>query len=344
MPSTLLSRRALLRYGLAGGALALAGGGWMAARRWRGRYEVRAVRTMMNSDVSILAVADSPDHGHRAIAAAFDRMAQAATALNRFDPDSAVGRLNRHGHLAEPPQDLLTVLARARQVSEQSGGAFDITVQPLMAYYFSLPRPVDLNRLDRQAVAARDRLVDYRKVRVDGGGVHLDEAGMGITLDGIAKGYIVDLGADQLLAHGIDEAVIDAGGDVRTLSRGPSGRTWTIGIADPIDQSKLFASVPMRNGALSTSGNYEIFFSADKRLFHIVDPHTGLSPDMYSSVTILAERNIDSDAFGTALFPLPLARIGEVMRPDGPQWLAIDWNGRRSWQSADMPVSAKHSA
>ncbi len=344
MTTPSLSRRTLLRYGLAGTVLAMAGGGWLAVKRFHDRFELRAVRSLMNSDVSILAVADDPDRAHRAVEAAFKRMAEAAGTLNRFDPDSAVGRLNRQGRLSAPPADLLAVLDRARHVSEISDGAFDITVQPLMEYYFSLKRPVDLDRLDRGAVAARDRLVDYRKVRVSPTEVSLDGAGMGITLDGIAKGYVVDQGAAVLEAHGIGEAVLDAGGDVRTISHDDPGRTWTIGIADPIDQNRLFAAVRMRNGALATSGNYEIYFSADRRLFHIVNPHTGLSPDIYSSVTVLADRNTDSDALGTALFSLPLPRLREVMRAEGPQWMAIDWNGRQSWHSPELPLVAEHTA
>lgn len=219
-----------------------------------------------------------------------------------------------------------------------SGGAFDVTVLPVLGYYYSLSRPVVPDRLDRRAVAHRDRLVDYRGVHFDAERVWLAHSGMAVTLDGIAKGYVVDQGIEALQRSGIRDAIINAGGDVRAINGSGARPPWKIGIRDPYDPSRLCAVVPLRNGALATSGNYEIYFSADRRLFHIIDPHTGYSPDTYSSVTVLAERSVEADALGVTLYSLPLPRVSDLMRREGGKWFIVSWNGRQRWRSPEFPL------
>ena len=159
-----------------------------------------------------------------------------------------------------------------------------------------------------------------------------------MTLDGIAKGYVVDQGIEALQRHGIRDAIINAGGDVRAINGSDARPPWKIGIRDPHDAKRLCAVVALRNGALATSGNYEIYFSADRRLFHIIDPHTGYSPDGYSGVTVLAERSVEADALGVTLYSLPLPRLRDLMRREGREWFIVSWNGRRRWRSPGFPL------
>jgi thiamine biosynthesis lipoprotein len=258
--------------------------------------------------------------------------------LNRFDPESPVGRLNRTGYLPDPPATLVAVLDRAAAISRHTDGDFDITVAPVLDYYLSRQRPLILAAADRDAVARRERAVGYSRVGITEDGVRLQAPSMSITLDGIAKGYVVDQGIAALRAAGIEYALIDAGGEIRAMAGADPARHWNVGIVDPQRPGQVAAVLRLRNAALSTSGNYEVFFSADRRLFHIINPHTGYSPDRYSSVTVMAEKSMDADALSVAAFSMPLPRLKECLGAAGQQWLVFDWDGSRRWRSRDLPL------
>ncbi len=336
-----ISRRNLLKYGagtLAGAALG--GLGWvMATHRFRSRYRVRAAQTLMKTYVSVTVIDEDRDQGRAAVAAAFRRMRAAAAVLTRFAPQSPVAVLNRTGRVARIPADLYTVLDRARHYWDLSGGSFDVTVLPVLEYYYSLPRPFARERLDRAEVERRKALIGFRGLAFDRGGARLVRAGMAVTLDGIAKGHVVDEGMRALRAAGVRNAVIDAGGDVRTMSADDPQHYWTIGIADPQDPRRLCATAQLRNGALATSGNYEIYFTSDRRLFHIINPRTGYSPDRYSSVTVFAEHAMDSDAGGVTLFSLDRAQSCEVLRRGGLEAFLVSWDGGTRWRSRGFPLA-----
>lgn len=333
-------RRRLLKLAtgglLAGGGLAA--GGWALVNRDRNLYHVRLERTLMQTSVSVSALADDVNAAHVAISTAFEHMVEAASVLTRFDERSPVARLNRDGRLAAPPDMLRTVLGKAIGTSAHTEGDFDVTVAPVLDYYLGLPRPVSLTASERRGVARREANVGYRHVHMDHSGIRFLRTGMGITLDGIAKGYVVDRGIAALKAAGLEYGLIDAGGEIRAMAGADPNRFWNVGIVDPLHTKRIAAVVRLGNAALSTSGNYEVFFSADRRLFHIVNPHTGYSPDRYSSVTVLADEAVDSDAYSVAAFSMDLPRLKESLEKKGHQWLVFSWDGSRRWRSAELPL------
>lgn len=266
-------------------------------------------------------------------------MTTVAGLLNRFDRHSAVGQLNRTGVLKDPPKDLIAVLRHAVALSEASDGDFDVTVQPVIDYYLSLSRPVHLTARIRAIIAERENRVGYRSIDVSESWVRLAQPVTGVTLDGIAKGYVVDQGIATLRAHGIEDGLIDAGGDLRAISRPDGKRFWNIGIVDPLDTKKVAAAIRINNAGLSTSGNYEVFFSADRRLFHIINPHNGYSPDNYASVTVVAPSAMESDSASVAVFSMSLARAHDIMSLRGNEWLVFSWDGAARWRSKGLPLA-----
>lgn len=329
--------RAAAGLALAGG-LASAGG-WLV-KRGRSLYEVRRERSLMETSVSVTCLAEDAGGARSAIEWAFARMAAATALLTRFDPSGFVARLNRRGVLADPPPALRTVLGRALEIAAHTDGDFDMSVLPVLDYFFALERPVSLSDADRSAIALRERLVGYRNIELGASTVRLTRPGMALTLDGIAKGYVVDQGVAALRAAGIEYGLIDAGGEIRSIAGPDPQRFWNVGIADPQRNGRVAAVVRLRNAALSTSGNYEVYFSADRRLFHIIDPHTGYSPDRYSSVTVMAEESMEADAMSVAAFSMPRPRLAERMAARGCQWLVFSWDGGERWRSADLPLVA----
>jgi thiamine biosynthesis lipoprotein len=211
--------------------------------------------------------------------------------------DSQVVRLNRDGVLVAPDARLLEVLAQARQLSQLSGGAFDVTVQPLWRLYADaqargrLPSP--------QAVATTRALVDWRGLELSPQRVLLHRPGMAITLNGLAQGYAVDVALQTLRAHGIQQALLDTG-EFGCLGAKAGGEPWRLGVKDPREPDRLAARLRMDGRALSTSGDYESLFSADFVHHHIFDPATGDSPPELAAVSVLAPSGLLADGLSTA--------------------------------------------
>ena len=151
------------------------------------------------------------------------------------------------------------------------------------------------------------RLVNAADIRVNGRDIQFLKEGMGITLDGIAKGYIVDRASAILASHQISNHLINAGGDIRTMGHKKDGKPWTIAIQDPQKKKAYPDIIHLTNGAIATSGNYEVYFDSEKMFHHIIDPATGFSPDTSASVSVLARTTTDADALSTTVF---------VMNPD----------------------------
>lgn len=331
-------RRRLLKALVGAAAAGVIGGGWFVARRARNLFEVRRERTLMQTTVAIACLDDDAERAGTAIDAAYARMAAAVAVLSRFDPASPVARLNRDGRVADPPPALREVVRRALAISRLTDGDFDISVLPVMRFIESLQVPVTLGAADRDAIRARDHLVDYRRIALDADGIRFTRPGMGVTLDGLAKGYVIDEGVAALRAAGVETALVDAGGDLRTISGPRCPRAWHVGIVDPANVDRIAAVVTARNAALGTSGNYRIFYSADRRLYHVIDPHTGYSPQNYSSVTVMADDSTDADAMSVAVASMRLPRLREVLAAQNQQWLVFARDHRRRWRSRDLPM------
>jgi thiamine biosynthesis lipoprotein len=121
---------------------------------------------------------------------------------------------------------------------------------------------------------------------------------MGITLDGIAKGYIVDRMAEVLLGNGVGNFLINAGGDIRTAGTKEEGLPWTVAVQDPTKQHQFPDVVQMTGGAVATSGGYE------RSYHHIVHSETGALPEYSASVTVFAPTAMAADAMATTLFAM----------------------------------------
>lgn len=211
-------------------------------------------------------------------------------------PDSAVMRLNRTQRLLQPDAHVQAVLGFAQQLSAHTGGAFDITVQPLwQAYAAAAARGGLPSAAERAAALAA---TGYRRLRVSAEVVQL-EPGMAITLNGLAQGYAVDQARAALQARGITQALLDTG-EFGACGRKSAVRPWSIGIRDPRDASMLATAIAMDSRCVATSGDYECTFSADFLHHHIFDPALGASPTELASVTVLAPTGLKADGWSTA--------------------------------------------
>lgn len=268
----------------------------------RKNYKISRTRLSMGTFVSMTAIHDSKDQAEEAFAAAFAAIEQLASILSRHDQSSPLAELNRTGILEEAQDELLLVVSRSLYYHNLTGGAFDITVKPLMDLYqqrFSAGQ----QPTEREIEKILD-LIGAAGLRLDSKAISFRQPNMGITLDGIAKGYIVDRASEVLRNLGITNHLVNAGGDIRTSGAAAGEKKWTIAIQDPAKQREFPDILTMSDGAVATSGNYEAYYDQEKLFHHIVDPHSGHSPQLSSSVSVTAPTAMDADALATALFVL----------------------------------------
>ena len=202
--------------------------------------------------------------------------------------------------------ETVEVLTIARQVSNWTGGKFDVTFGALSGLW-KFDQDQDDTIPSKAAVAARLPDVDYTALDTDAARstAFLRRVGMRAHLGGIGKGYAIDRAAAILRARGFRDFMIQSGGDL-LVSGYRDGRPWRLGIRDPRGPAdRSFATLDLTNGTFSTSGDYERFFIKDgRRYHHILDPDLGEPARGCRSVTIVADTATRADALSTGVFVL----------------------------------------
>jgi len=242
----------------------------------------------------------------RIVEAAFDEVDRIDRLMSHYKPESPLSRLNREagrGPVAVEPE-LFDFIAESLRYGRDSGGAFDITVGPLMkAWGFfrgggRIPSGEELAEL-RQRVGYQHVVLDppARTIRFDHPGVELD-------LGGIAKGYAVDRAVAILRRAGVTAALVSAGGStVFGLGAPPGQAAWEVGVQDPLDPDAVAFTARLEDRALSVSGGYEKSFEKDGVTYsHIMDPRTARPVQGVLSVAVLSASGTEGDALDDALF------------------------------------------
>jgi len=255
-------------------------------------------RFLMGTIINLAVVAESKAAGDAAITATFAEMERQMAIFTHRERESPVAILNRTGKFSKPPQELIVVLTQAMEISEMTDGAFDVTVKPLLDLY----QQAQLDLPMAEAIEETLKLVDYTQLAVSSNEIAFRKPGMALTLDGIAKGYIVDAGVTVLKRLGYDNVYVEAGGDLLASGMKEDDTPWKIGIRSPREsQLTLLAKINVSDQAVATSGDYFQYFSEDMRHHHIIDPRVGFSSPELASVTILSGNALKSDALATAL-------------------------------------------
>jgi len=215
--------------------------------------------------------------------------------LSLYRPDSALSRLNREGHLAEPPFELLECLSLAGAMHAASGGRFDPTIQPFWALWAEAAARGE--RPPEKAIKAVLKKTGWQKVTLDAEAITL-EPGMALTLNGIGQGYVADKVATLLEAEGLTDILIDTG-EFRALGGEPQGGGWPVRL-------ETGERVALRQRALATSAPLGTTFDQAGRDGHIIDPATGMPvPSTWRSISVSAPSAAIADALATAACLMP---------------------------------------
>jgi thiamine biosynthesis lipoprotein len=272
-----------------------------------------AVEPHMGTLVRIKLYAAGADQAKAAFRAAFARIAELDAALSDYRPESELNRVCRTaiGTPVAAGADLFRVLAASRKLADETDGAFDVTLGPVIRLWRQARRD---QRLPDAAALHRAALrCGYRKLHLDAARqtVMLDEPGMQLDLGGIAKGYGADAALEVLAGLGIRRALVAASGDLAFGDPPPGRPGWKIGLDSPA------CVLELANAAVSTSGDAEqhLDVSGDagggaggRRYSHIIDPATSMALASPITVTIVARRGVDADALATAVSVLGAAR------------------------------------
>jgi FAD:protein FMN transferase len=254
----------------------------------------RESRTLMGTLINLALVGDNKKRLMGTAEATFAEMSRLVALFDHRQPDSPLAQLNRHGSLTVAPPELVEVVSLALRYGELSQGAFDITVKPLL----------DKARQPESDSIWERSLVDYRQVVVNGRSIHLTQPDMAITLDGIAKGRVVDGAVAHLKQASYDNVLVEAGGDLVGSGRRADGTPWQVGIVHPRVPGTAVSRLSLNAQALATSGDYQHAFTQDFRHHHIIDPRSGQSPTELASATVVAPSAMDADALSTTLMLL----------------------------------------
>jgi thiamine biosynthesis lipoprotein len=331
------SRRGLLKIVAAAAVVpALAGG--VRALAPRGRLYSWQLEVM--GAMSELALwQENPNVARRTIDQVRAEVARLDGILSLTRDDSEISRLNRDGFLENPSPELRDLLGAGRRFSELSGGAFDISVQPLWQLYAAhFWTGADTSAdIDAAARGVAERLVDYRRVDIGRRRIALGRRGMGVTLNSIGQGFVADRIADMLGEQGFTHVYADLG-EIRLIGGDPDGRPWRIGLRDPKDQGHVARTLDLEDIGLAVSGGYGTPFEKTGRYHHIFDPHTGRSADNMTAIAVTAPSAMIANGLATSIYvagrdqaakilaAYPGARA--VITTAGNEWLGSQADGR----------------
>jgi thiamine biosynthesis lipoprotein len=273
-----------------------------APRQW-----VLTGSTMGTTYTVKIVVQDRDDDAQARLAVMIDTvLAGVNNAMSTYIESSEVSAFNRHGAGDfAASRDLLDVVAEAQRVARLSGGAFDITVGPLVDVWGFGP----LGAVEAPSDETIGRLLavtgfEHLQVDRESGVLRKSSPEVRIDLSAIAKGFAVDRVADALTGDGRADFMVEVGGEVRASGRNVERRVWRIGIERPDDDGRaVYAAIPLSDLALATSGDYRNFVIRDGvRVSHTIDPRLGrpISHDL-ASVSVIEASCMTADALATAL-------------------------------------------
>lgn len=251
--------------------------------------------------------------------------------ISSWDPSSQTSAINDNAGIRPVVVDaeLFDLIARCIALSKLTDGAFDISyasMDRLWKFDGSMTAMPDAN-----AIRASVSKVGYQNILLDSTkhSVFLKYPGMKIGFGAIGKGYAADKAKHLLLENGVPAGIINASGDMTTWGRQADGKEWQVAITNPMDKHKAFARLPITDGAVVTSGNYEKYVTFNgTRYSHIIDPRTGYPATGILSVTVFAPKAELADALATSVFVMGIdVGLNRIRQMPGIACIIVDEQG-----------------
>lgn len=237
------------------------------------------------------------------------------TIFTLYETDSVLCDLNRRSVLVAPPPELVDLLQQCDRAWHLTDGVFDPTVQPLWACYCDhfKTEAEEASPLPTENLDAALQLVGWSKVQVNRDRIVFEKPGMGLTLNGIAQGYITDRVVDLLRGAGLESCLVDMG-EIRAVGTHPDGKPWNAALQGPPNATQKPTTIEVVNKAVATSAAYGFQFDKSGECNHIFNPVTGRCADPSRALTVVSDTAAFADALSTAFALMESRQITQVLK------------------------------
>lgn len=262
---------------------------------------------MLGSPFEVTVVATDTIKANTYIDDAIVEVKRIENQISDWIPATQISQVNKNAGIEPVKVDLevFELVERAIKISKITSGAFDISYASMdkIWKFDGSMKAMPTEEAIKNSVSK----IGYENIILDKKNqtIFLKDVGMKLGLGGIGQGYIADKVKELLYAKGCTSGIVNVSGDINAWGKQPNGTPWTIGIINPLNKNKIFATFPLIDSAVETSGSYEkyVVFNG-KRYSHIIDPRTGYPATGVVSVSVFAKQTEIADALATGIFVL----------------------------------------
>lgn len=287
---------------------------------------------LIGSPFEITVIAKDTIEGNEYANLAVGEVKRIENLISDWIPTTQISQVNQNSGIKpiKVDDEVFNLVERAIKISKITHGAFDISYASMDKIWKfdgsmkEMPTP--------EAIKKSVERIGYQKIVLDKqkSTIFLKDAGMKLGLGGIGQGYIADKIKDLLQSKGCKSGIVNVSGDINTWGKQPNGMPWTVAIVNPMNKNKVFATFPLEDSAVETSGNYEKYVTFNGiRYSHIIDPRTGYPATGVVSVSVFAKQTEIADALATGIFVLGVeVGIDLINQIKGVQCIMVDDKGK----------------
>ena len=288
--------------------------------------------SLLGSPFEITVVAKDSIQGNFFIDLAIAEVKRIENQISDWIPTTPISMVNKNAGIqaVKVDSEVYELVARAIKISEITEGAFDISYASMdkIWKFDGSMKTMPTEEAIKKSVAK----IGYKNIILNpkDQSIFLKLEGMKLGLGGIGQGYIADKVKDKLVANGCVSGIVNVSGDINAWGKQSNQKPWTVGIVNPINKNKVFATFPLENSSVETSGNYEkyVIFNGI-RYSHIIDPRTGYPAQGVVSVSVFAKQTEIADALATGIFVLGVeVGLDLVNQLKGIECIIVDDKGK----------------
>jgi thiamine biosynthesis lipoprotein len=288
--------------------------------------------SMLGSPFEITVVAKDSIEGNYFIELAISEVKRIENQISDWIPTTQISLVNKNAGIqaVKVDSEVFDLVARAIKISELTDGAFDISYASMdkIWKFDGSMKAMPSDDAIKKSVAK----IGYKNIILNkqDQSIFLKIEGMKLGLGGIGQGYIADKVKDKLLANGCLSGIVNVSGDINAWGKQSNQKPWTVGIVNPMNKNKVFATFPLENSSVETSGNYEkyVIFNGI-RYSHIIDPRSGFPAQGVVSVSVFAKQTEIADALATGIFVLGVeVGLNLVNQLKGIECIIVDDKGK----------------
>jgi thiamine biosynthesis lipoprotein len=297
-----------------------------------GQIEYKRKVSMLGSPFEITVVSKDSVEGKQFTDLAIAEVKRIENQISDWIPTTPISLVNKNAGIqaVKVDSEVFDLVERAIKISQLTDGAFDISYASMdkIWKFDGSMTTMPTEEMIKKSVAK----IGYKNIILDKSNqtIFLQLAGMKLGLGGIGQGYIADKVRDLLVTNGCKSGIVNVSGDINAWGKQINGKPWTIGIINPMNKNKVFATFPLENSSVETSGNYEKYVMFNGiRYSHIIDPRTGYPAQGVVSVSVFAKQTEIADALATGIFVLGVeVGLNLVNQLKGIECIIVDDKGK----------------